>query len=356
MPSAAVPSRCSIVPACCAGVRAIALPVRTVALRFRSVAELTQQLAPAVGLGPWVHMVRCATVCTMRSIRTLAIVAAIALATGCGRDDVNTTLEKVARARELTADVAVQFTMAADASNRAVMADTDEASTEFAKESRQSTQVVQRNVELLRATLQALGYKQEEKLLGEFDANLVEYRRLDDSVLGLAVENTNLKAQSLAFGPAQDAANAFRDALAVVTPATAADRARVEALTANAILTVREIQVLQAPHIANADEAVMTRMEKKMSTSESAARKALDALRPLTAPASRATLDAAGAALKRFLELNSQIVALSRRNTNVRSLMLSLDEKRKLTMACQENLRALQAALATRGYSGIREH
>ena len=51
------------------------------------------------------------------------------------------------------------------------------------------------------------------------------------------------------------------------------------------------------------------------------------------------------------MALNAQIVALSRRNTNVRSLALSLDEKRKLTGPCEETLRLLQAALDKRGYS-----
>jgi len=140
-----------------------------------------------------------------------------------------------------------------------------------------------------------------------------------------------------------------------LTPANAAESRHVEAIVANAVLTVREIQVLQAPHIADADEAVMTRMEQEMSTSQTAARKALDTLRPLVSDASRPRLATAAAALNRFLDLNTQIIALSRRNTNVRSLMLSLDEKRKMTLACQDNLRALQSALSKRGYSGIRE-
>jgi hypothetical protein len=99
----------------------------------------------------------------------------------------------------------------------------------------------------------------------------------------------------------------------------------------------------------------MTRMEQQMATSASAARKALDALRPVIAPASKAHLDAAAAALSRFVDLNTQIIALSRRNTNVRSLALSLDQKRTITLKCEESLHALQAALAKRGYSGIRE-
>jgi hypothetical protein len=235
------------------------------------------------------------------------------------------------------------------------MADTDEASVEFAKESREAAAAVQKDVEQLQATVKTLGYADEDKLLADFSRNFAEYKRLDDNVLGLAVENTNLKAQRLAFGPAQDAANAFRDALKALTPATPADAWHVDALSATAVMTVREIQVLQGPHIADADEAVMTRMEQQMATSQTAARKSLDALGALVAPASRARLQTASAALKRFMDLNAQLIALSRRNTNVHSLMLSLDEKRKLTLACQDNLRQLQAALAKRGYSGIRE-
>ena len=283
------------------------------------------------------------------------LVVLVATAPGCGHEDVNVTLQQVAQARELAAHLTVEFTMASDAANRAVMADTDEASIEFAKESREATAAVQKDVDALHSTLKTLGYGDEDTLLSAFANTFAEYRRLDDNVLGLAVENTNLKAQRLAFGPAQDAANAFRDALKGLTPLNPADAWHVEALSANAVMTVREIQVLEGPHIADADEAVMTKMETQMSTSQTAARKTLDALRPLIAAASRQKLDAATSALTRFLELNTQIIALSRRNTNVHSLMLSLDEKRKMTLACQDNLRALQASLAKRGYSGIRD-
>lgn len=273
----------------------------------------------------------------------------------CGGEDVNITLQKVTRARELAAHLTVQFTMASDAANRAVMADTDEASIEFAKESRAAAAVVQKDTDDLRAALKALDYQAEDKLLTEFATSFAEYRRLDENVLGLAVENTNLKAQRLAFGPAQDEADKFRDALKSLMPLSPAEAWHVQALSATASMTLREIQVLQGPHIADADEAVMTRMEKRMSTSQAAARKALEELRPIVAPASRSKLVTAEGALKRFMELNTQLIALSRRNTNVHSLMLSLDEKRKATLACQEKLRELQAALGKRGYTGIRD-
>jgi hypothetical protein len=120
------------------------------------------------------------------------------------------------------------------------------------------------------------------------------------------------------------------------------------------VADVREIQVLQAPHIAESDDAAMTRMEKRMAAAEAAARGALAMLGSLVRPASRPPLVAATAALDRFMGLNAQIIALSRRNTNVRSLALSLGQKRMLTAACEDSLRALQDALAKRGFSATR--
>jgi hypothetical protein len=117
---------------------------------------------------------------------------------------------------------------------------------------------------------------------------------------------------------------------------------------------VREIQVLQAPHIAEADDAAMTAMEKRMAASEAAARRALQSLASLVAPTAAPRLGQAAAALDRFMMLNSEIVSLSRRNTNVRSLALSLGQRRMLTAGCEESLQALQAALAMRSLGGTR--
>ncbi len=91
-----------------------------------------------------------------------------------------------------------------------------------------------------------------------------------------------------------------------------------------------------------------------MASAEATARNALATLAPLVSPASRTQLTAATGALDRFVGLNAQIVVLSRRNTNVRSLALSLNEKRKLTDACEESLHALREALAKRGFTGTR--
>jgi hypothetical protein len=127
---------------------------------------------------------------------------------------------------------------------------------------------------------------------------------------------------------------------------------RVKAVAATAVAAVREIQALQAPHIAEAQDASMAQLEARMSAAETVARDGLAALRPLVQPASQPRVAAAGAALGTFMNLNAQIIALSRRNTNVRSLALSLDQKRQLQGPCEDALRALQAALDKHGYAG----
>lgn len=290
-----------------------------------------------------------------RAIALCSVIVMVAVAgAGCG-SSVQTSLERLLEARRLSSDLVAQFIKVADAGNRAVMADTDDASVAFAGEAAQLTQAVQKDVDALGPMLMALGYSNETRLLEEFGGRFAEYRALDQTILGLAVENTNLKAQRLSFGSGQQAANAFRDALDAVTrSATAKDSWRLESLAATAVAAVREIQVLQAPHIAETEDAAMTRMEAQMATSEAAARRAVETLASRVPPASRPQLTAATVALDRFVGVNAEIVTLSRRNSNVRSLALSLGQKRTLTARCEETLLALQDALAKRDFGGRR--
>jgi hypothetical protein len=263
-------------------------------------------------------------------------------------------LTELAEARRLAADLRVQFSKAADASNRAVMADTDEASNTFAYEAAQALRDVQGDIWALEPHLRHLGYPNETRLLEEFDKHFAAYLNIDRTVLELAVENTNLKAQRLSFGPAREAADAFRDSVQSIPSATPSKDCRVESLVARAVLAVREIQVLQAPHIAEADDAAMTRMETEMGRLEVTARDAMKDLAGLVEPKARPHVAAAFAALERFKDVSSQIVALSRRNSNVRSLALSLREKPVLTAACDDSLRALDEALAKEGFTATR--
>jgi hypothetical protein len=263
-----------------------------------------------------------------------------------------TALERLIESRRLAADVLVQLTKAADASNRAVMAGTDDGAKAAAQEARQATGAVRTGIDTLAPNLQGLGYTDELRILDEFRRRFDEYAALDGRILDLTVENTNLKAQRLSFGPAQEAADSVRDSLERLPGPRPTDA--VAARVARVVLSVREIQALQAPHIAEADDAAMTRLEERMATAQSAARNALTQLESQVRPDSGAQIASARAALDRFNALNAEIVVLSRRNSNVRSLALSLGQKRTLTAACEDSIHALRAALAKRGFAGTR--
>jgi hypothetical protein len=264
-------------------------------------------------------------------------------------------LTQLLEARRLAAELHVEFTKASDASNRAVMSDTDEASAAAADEARQARQIVERDLAALQPILQSLGYTDDLQILDGFRTRFAEYRALDDEILPLTVENTNLKAQRLSFVPARQAADSFRTAVNDAVRAGArTDRWHAEALAAKAVVAVLEIEVLQAPHIAESDDRAMTRMEEQMAASDAAARKAVEQLKEILSPAASAQLAAAMAALDRFKTINGEIVALSRRNSNVRSLALALGRKRVVTAECSDQLAALEQALAKHEFSATR--
>jgi hypothetical protein len=284
---------------------------------------------------------------------TWIIVPVAASAAGCVGPAV---LTQLVEARGLASSLHVQFSTAADAANRAVMADTDEASASAAREAEQATEAVQQDIDRLRPILESLEYSQEIRYLDDFKAGFAEYRALDRDILPLAVENTNLKAQRLSFGAAQEASDSFRDALEAASTMAGAskDIDRVKALAATARAALLEIQVIHARHIAEAGDAEMSRMETRMKAEEAAARRALASLGDAVPSAARPQVAAAGAALDRFMAINAEIVVLSRRNSNVRSLALSLGRKRTVTARCDELLVALADALAKHEFRATR--
>ena len=268
----------------------------------------------------------------------------MAVAIGCTQGP-TTVLERLSEARGLASEALVQLTKAADASNRAVMAANDETAAASAREAEEANTKVQDSMAQLRPLLSGLGYSKESQLLDEFGSRFATYRALDREILEMVVESSNVKAQRLSFGSAREQADAVRDALASIAP---------NPLASTVMLSVREIQALQAPHIAEPNDEPMTQIEQRMTALEEAARRALETLASSVPAPARPKVEAASAAFDRFMKINAEILILSRRNSNVRALALSLGKKRVLVAACEESLRALQDALSKRGFAGTR--
>src|SRR6187401_1019564 len=105
----------------------------------------------------------------MSTGRHLGIVVVVALgAAGCR--DVNAALAHLSEARHLAGDLLVEFSRAADASNRAVMAESDALSVSFAREASHAKAAVQKDVDALKPLLQDPKYADQARLLEQFVA------------------------------------------------------------------------------------------------------------------------------------------------------------------------------------------
>jgi hypothetical protein len=104
------------------------------------------------------------------------------------------------------------------------------------------------------------------------------------------------------------------------------------------------IQALLPPHIAEESDRIMDELEARMATEDQIIRSDLKALAVPIGPG-RLDLDTARSSYARFTELKTQILELSRQNTNVRSLIVSLNQKRKAVQMCKDALDSLEQAI-----------
>jgi hypothetical protein len=248
---------------------------------------------------------------------------------------------------ELVAPIRLALATASEAEKSAVLATTDEESRTFADQARAAGAAAEQGRKDLDELLRTGGTQEEEDLLAQFSQAFAEFQRIDNELLDLAVKNTNLKAYSLAFGPAAETLNEMDTALShlLTENATSPDASKITALAHGAQIDALRMQVLLAPHIAEESDQKMDEMEAAMARHDQNVRKDLEGLSGLPTLSGNPDLQTTISSWKRFTEIKVQILALSRENTNVRSLTISLNRKRRVMLMCQDALAALQKAI-----------
>ena len=256
---------------------------------------------------------------------------------------------------DLVGRMQVALASASEAEKSAVLAITDTDSQTFADQARAATTDVERERQELGKLLATGGTQRERDLLAQFSGAFDALQRIDDEVLRLAVKNTNLKAYALLFGPAAETLAEMDAALSrvVAKRADSPDAKRVMRLAFGARIGILRVQALLAPHIAEESDEKMDRLEVSMATEETQVRKDLDGLAALPELAGDADLAKAATSFVRYGELEVRILALSRENTNVRSLGLSLNQKRKAMTLCLDDLSALKQAITEEPIAGL---
>ena len=267
-----------------------------------------------------------------------------------------TVISNTTKVVEIVSRMRINLLKSTDLEKGAVMAITDEESKDLAEQSRKSSDAVERDYHELKGLIDAAEIDKEMNLLKEFSDNWNNFRVIDKELLSLAVENTNIKAANLSYTAAAQAIANFERLLSELMdiPISDGERAQMAKLAYQAATAAFMIYSLEAPHINEAQDKKMDELENLMGMNEKKVRNALSNLSRLTNQHGRIIFSDSLLAFSKFMEVHKEVVRLSRINTNIKSLQLSLGQKRKVAAQCEEILNSLQATVQSRSFKATR--
>ena len=161
----------------------------------------------------------------------------------------------------------------------------------------------------------------------------------------------------MAFGPAEEVLKEMDTELTRIAEkaaGSAKDSCPMQQLANEIRIGALHIQTLLPPHIAEENDLKMDKLESLMAREDRNIRKKLEDLAGLLKSSGDSKDDeAVTARYAKFREIKAQIIKLSRENTNVRSLAISLNEKRKVMLAGQDTLASLVQAIEQEPIYGV---
>jgi hypothetical protein len=257
---------------------------------------------------------------------------------------------------DLLSTMRIHLLEAIEAEKNAILSITDEASKDFADRARQAADGVENSRKEIEAIIHQEKLPQEIKVLNDFNVCWLQFRKLDETILALATQNTNLKAQKISSTQGAQEMERFEESLNHLihrntnnTPCNDTVMLSYDALTAGL-----KIFALHKLHIEEPDDQEMDKIEQTIKSYDESARKALGSLHSMTDLSNSEDLKNAEAAYERFMNLTGEVFRLSRMNTNIKSAELSLGKKRLISSQCQDILGTLQDTVQTRQFNPTR--
>ncbi len=119
-------------------------------------------------------------------------------------------------------------------------------------------------------------------------------------------------------------------------------KATIKRPASKALTDALDIYTLEAPHIAETTDAGMDAIEVNMKQFDEKVNVALSRLDALVGGTGKRLLGEARKSYREFQTINTKIIDLSRRNSNIRSFAESLGQKRQVMALCLDRLNALQ--------------
>lgn len=248
---------------------------------------------------------------------------------------------------DLLSTMRIHLLEATEAEKNAVMAITDEESENFAVRARQAADAVESSRKKIEGIILQENHPQEIAIFNKFNICWSQFRKLDETILALATQNTNLKAQKISSTQGAQEMERFEQSLnRLIHRNTSNNRCNKTVMLSYEALTAGlKIFSLHKPHIEEADDQEMDKIEQSIKTYDESARQALESFHNITNPSDNEDMKNAEAAYEQFMNLTGEILRLSRMNTNIKSAELSLGKKRLISSQCQEILASLQETI-----------
>lgn len=181
---------------------------------------------------------------------------------------------------------------------------------------------------------------EEVEKLDAFHEAWTELEEVDQRLLVLAVANTNLQAFHMLSHEGAAALNRFVE-IFVHMQSLESDTDRIRALARVPVAALRT-QALLFVHIPEASDSEMAQLEEQIQALQVEIGGSIAALRKEGPTEPFAT---AAEAWSEYQHLATEVLRLSRANSNVRSTEVSVNEKRRATKRCLEALSALLAVI-----------
>ncbi len=257
---------------------------------------------------------------------------------------------------DLLSTMRVRLLESIEAEKNAVMAITDEASIDFATQARQAADSVESGRKEIESIIYQDKLPQETEMISEFNSCWSQYRKLDETILNFAIQNTNLKAQKISSTQCAQEMVHFEDSLNRLMHRNTNNNQCNETVTLSyeALTAGLKVFVLHKPHIEEADDKQMDKIEQSIKSYDESARKALGSLRNIKDLSENEDLNNAEAAYKRFMNLTGEVLRLSRMNTNIKSAEQSLGKIRLISSQCQEILATLKETVQAQRFKATR--
>jgi len=186
------------------------------------------------------------------------------------------------------------------------------------------------------------------KLRDEFDKSWVQYCQIDKEESDMILQKSNTQAYVISFTEAFTAFSTLENALKEVMQKNkeAQEKDQISGLCFQIVAESAKILALEAPHISEISDERMDAIEGKMKISSQAVGEALGKIRKLVRGNEVAAVDTVAHSFEAFESVNAKVLKLSRINSDMKALTLSMERKQIIAAECLALLDSLREVTA----------